>query len=134
MNDRKTKIVVQLGKQYRRIRMSNTRVYRSGELGGLPVGLATLALLLTVGCQSAAPAKPAATAAATTAPAATTAATRPATTPAATTAPPQRHHPPARRPRHHPPRPPPLRLPEAQATLPGAGRRTRLVARAAIPP
>ena len=67
--------------------MRNTRVHRSGKLGWLPVGLATLALVLTVGCQSAAPAKPAATAAATTAPAATAAATRPATTPAATTAP-----------------------------------------------
>ena len=48
--------------------MRNTRAHRSGKLGWLPVGLATLALLLTVGCQSAAPAKPAATAAATTAP------------------------------------------------------------------
>src|SRR3989304_3823029 len=62
MNDCKTKIVVRLGKQYRRIRMSNTRVYRSGELGWLPVGLVTLALLLTVGCQSAAPPTPAPTA------------------------------------------------------------------------
>jgi len=63
--------------------MSNTRVYRSGELGWLPVGLVTLALLLTVGCQSAAPAKSAATPAATTA-----ATTAPAATAAATTAPP----------------------------------------------
>ena len=61
--------------------MSNTRVYRSGELGWLPVGLVTLALLLTVGCQSAAPAKPATTAAATTAPAATSAATTAPPTP-----------------------------------------------------
>ena len=69
--------------------MRNTQVYRSGKLGWLPMGLATLALLLTVGCQSAAPAKPATTAAATTAPAATAAATTaPAATSAATTAPP----------------------------------------------